>query len=76
MFRESERQHRAPSRTKFTVVDLGAATVCIPLVASGTLVGGLYLFWKDKQSFCEDESAFAATLAGLCSVPRRLHTDA
>ena len=49
------------------VANLGAAMTCIPLVVSGALVGGLYLFWNDKRAFCEDESAFAATLAGLCA---------
>jgi len=45
---------------------LGRAAVCLPLVVRGALVGGLYLFWAEKRSFCEDETAFAATLAGLC----------
>ena len=41
--------------------------VGLPLLVSGALVGGLYLFWKEKPSFCEDESTFAWTLAGLCA---------
>jgi PAS domain S-box-containing protein len=47
--------------------DLGASMTCIPLVVSGALVGGFYLFWQEKRAFCEEESAFAATLAGLCA---------
>lgn len=47
--------------------DLGAAMTCIPLVVSGALIGGFYLFWQEKRAFCEEESAFAATLAGLCA---------
>jgi PAS domain S-box-containing protein len=47
--------------------DLGASMTCIPLVVSGALIGGFYLFWKEKRAFCEDEAAFAETLAGLCA---------
>ena len=48
-------------------VDLGATMICLPLVVSGALVGGLYLFWKESRELCEDERALAVTLAGLCA---------
>ena len=57
----------APARARANLADLGDATVCLPLVVSGALVGGLFLFWKEKRSLSDDESAFAATLAGLCA---------
>jgi len=57
----------SPLRTQSSFANLGGATVCLPLVVGGELVGGLFLFWKEKRSFGEDEAAFAATLAGLCA---------
>jgi signal transduction histidine kinase len=57
----------APSPSKAPFAALGAMTVCLPLVVSGALIGGLCLFWKEKRSFSDDESAFAKTLAGLCA---------
>jgi signal transduction histidine kinase len=45
---------------------LGDTFACLPLVVSGKLVGGLYLFWKDEREPTENEKALAATLAGLC----------
>jgi PAS domain S-box-containing protein len=56
-----------PARTSYHLGDLGGAMVGLPLLVSGALVGGLYLFWKEKRWFCEDESSFAWTLAGLCA---------
>ncbi len=56
-----------PSRASYHLGELGGAMVGLPLLASGALVGGLYLFWKEKRSFCEDESSFAWTLAGMCA---------
>ena len=56
-----------PSRAKSRLAGLGDATVCLPLVARGALVGGLFLFWKEKRAFNDDESTFVATLAALCA---------
>jgi PAS domain S-box-containing protein len=55
------------SRENYNLSDVGGAMVGLPLLVSGTPVGGLYLFWKEKRSFCADESSFAWTLAGLCA---------
>ncbi len=46
--------------------DLGHTCACLPLVVSGKLVGGLYLFWDEDRVPNESDRALAATLAGLC----------
>lgn len=56
-----------PSRALRLFEDLGPTMVCLPLVASGELVGGLYLFWRVHRSLGEHEHASAVTLAGLCA---------
>lgn len=57
----------ARSGVSCSFANLGAAMACIPLVVSGALIGGFYLFWQEKRAFCEEESAFVAMLAGLCA---------
>jgi signal transduction histidine kinase len=57
---------------------LGTAMSCIPLVVSGRLIGGLYLYWPARDDFSDEERYCASTLAamGAQSLDRaRLHAQ-